>query len=364
MYLNLKNLTKVYPNGVLAVRNLNLDIERGEFIVFLGPSGCGKTTTLRMLAGLETASAGSIVLDGREITSLAPRDRNISMIFQSYAVWPHMTVAENIGYPLKLRRVKRAAIAAKVDHVAEVCGISEYLGRYPSQLSGGQRQRVAVARALAVDSKLFLMDEPLSNLDAKLRVSVRTFLKEIHRESGATTIFVTHDQSEAMALADRIVVMNGGSVEQVGTTREIYNQCGSLFTAQFMGTPPANIRTAKLEVRNGRLTAVADGKTGPVLLVLGDTARRAELSAHEGKTMTLAIRPEDIGVGPPSGTNETTIGIVEPQGAYTIVVADVLERAWKIMVGGDENLVPGQRVSLAVDATKVMLFDPESGKRI
>ncbi len=364
MFLSLKELRKVYPNGVLAVRDMDLEISRGEFIVFLGPSGCGKTTTLRMIAGLEAVSAGTIVLDGRDITNLAPRDRNISMIFQSYAVWPHMTVAENIGYPLKLRRQKRAAIAEKVERVAEVCGISEYLGRYPAQLSGGQRQRVAVARALAVDSKLFLMDEPLSNLDAKLRVSVRTFLKEIHRESGATTIFVTHDQSEAMALADRIVVMNGGGVEQVGTTREIYNRCGSLFTAQFMGTPPANVGTAKLEVRDGRLTAVADGAAGPVFLDLCEAARGTELSAYAGKTVTLAIRPEDIGVVPPSGANETIVGIVEPQGAYTIIVADVLERAWKIMLDGDADLVPGQRVSLAIDASKAMLFDPESGKRL
>jgi multiple sugar transport system ATP-binding protein len=363
-YLNLDKLRKVYPNGTLAVQDMDLEIRQGEFIVFLGPSGCGKTTTLRMLAGLEQVTGGSIVLDGRDITDLAPRERNISMIFQSYAVWPHMTVAENIGYPLKLRKMKKPAIAAKVEHVAQVCGITDYLGRYPSQLSGGQRQRVAVARALAVESKLSLMDEPLSNLDAKLRVSVRTFLKEIHRESGATTIFVTHDQSEAMALADRIVVMNGGQIEQIGSTRDIYNRCDSLFTAQFMGTPPANIKNVALQIVGGRLIAGAEGKAGPVSLDLGRADAAPDIARLAGRGVCLAVRPEIIRIGSRAGINDVTIDIVEPQGAYTILVARILDSEWKVMVEGDPDLEPGLTVPLEVDASRIMLFDPESGRRL
>ncbi len=363
-YLKLDGLRKVYPNGTLAVQDMDLEIQQGEFIVFLGPSGCGKTTTLRMLAGLELVSAGTIVLDGRDITDLAPRERNISMIFQSYAVWPHMTVAENIGYPLKLRKLARPAIADKVGQVAEVCGITEYLSRYPSQLSGGQRQRVAVARALAVESKLSLMDEPLSNLDAKLRVSVRTFLKEIHRESGATTIFVTHDQSEAMALADRIVVMHGGQIEQIGTTREIYNRCDSLFTAQFMGTPPANIKIVTLDITAGHIHARAEGKSGPVSLDLGLADSAPDIARFAGRNVCLAIRPEMIHLGSRPGVNDVTVDIVEPQGAYTILVATVLDSEWKVMIEGDPDLKPGLTVPLEIDTGKIMLFDPESGKRL
>jgi len=363
-YLNLSELKKTYPNGVHAVRDISLVVERGEFIVFLGPSGCGKTTTLRMLAGLEQVSAGNIILDGRDITNLAPRERNISMIFQSYAVWPHMTVAENIAYPLKLRKIQKASIASKVGQTAAVCGITEYLDRYPAQLSGGQRQRVAVARALAVDSKLSLMDEPLSNLDAKLRVSVRTFLKEIHRKSGATTIFVTHDQSEAMALADRIVVMNRGGIEQVGSTRNIDYQCESLFTAQFMGTPPANIKTVALDIQDGRLLAVAKENGAPSILDLGTAESAPEISRFSGRTVCMAVRPEIIRIGKRLGKNNVAIDIVEPQGAYTILVATILGGEWKMLMEGDLDLEPGQIVPLEIDASRIMLFDPESEKRL
>ncbi len=363
-YLKLEQLRKVYPNGTLAVQDMDLDIEQGEFIVFLGPSGCGKTTTLRMLAGLELVSKGTIVLDGRDITDLAPRERNISMIFQSYAVWPHMTVAENIGYPLKLRKFSKPAMAAKVGQVAEVCGITEYLGRYPSQLSGGQRQRVAVARALAVESKLSLMDEPLSNLDAKLRVSVRTFLKEIHRESGATTIFVTHDQSEALALADRIVVMHGGRIEQIGSTRDIYNRCDSLFTAQFMGTPPANVKVVDLAIAAGRILARVKGKSGPVSLDLGAADSAPEIARFAGQSVCIAIRPEMIKLGSNPGVNDVVIEIIEPQGAYTILVTTILDSEWKIMIEGDPDLKTGMTIPLEIDTARIMLFDPDSGKRL
>ncbi len=363
-YLKLSSLKKTYPNGVTAVKDLDLEIEKGEFVVLLGPSGCGKTTTLRMLAGLEEVTEGSIILDGKDITRLPPRQRNISMIFQSYAVWPHMTVAENIAYPLRLRKMDKKGIASKVQEVARICNIADYLDRYPAQLSGGQRQRVAVARALAVNSKLSLMDEPLSNLDAKLRVSVRTFLKEIHRNTGATTIFVTHDQAEAMALADRIVVMNEGRIEQVGSTREIYNECESLFTVQFMGTPPANIQKVALASSQGRLVAAAGGGEGTMSLDLGEARALPGVARLAGQDVFLAIRPENIGIGEPNGVNEASIEIVEPQGAYTILVTKVLGGEWKIMLEGDVDIRIGQKVSLEIDPGKVMLYDTQNKKRI
>ncbi len=363
-YLKLTSLKKTYPNGVTAVKNIDLEIEKGEFVVLLGPSGCGKTTTLRMLAGLEEVTEGSIVLDGKDITWLPPRERGISMIFQSYAVWPHMTVAENISYPLRLRKMDKRAIASKVQEVAGICNIIDYLDRYPAQLSGGQRQRVAVARALAVDSKLSLMDEPLSNLDAKLRVSVRTFLKEIHRKTGATTIFVTHDQAEAMALADRIVVMNEGRIEQVGSTREIYNECESLFTAQFMGTPPANIQRVVLASNQGRLVAAAGGNQEATFLDLGDLRAFPGVERLMNKEVFLAIRPENIAIVESKGINETSVEIVEPQGAYTILVARVLGNEWKIMLEGDVDIRISQNVSLKIDPAKVMLYDVQTTKRI
>ncbi|MBZ4649633.1 ABC transporter ATP-binding protein, partial [Thermosipho sp. (in: thermotogales)] len=220
--LELINLSKRYGKNVWGAKNVNLKVNNGEFIVFLGPSGCGKTTTLRMIAGLEEVTEGKVIIDGKDVTYLEPRKREVSMVFQSYAVWPHMTVYDNIAFPLRLRKMPMDEIDKIVKEVAEMVKIEELLKRFPSQLSGGQRQRVALARALAVKPKIFLMDEPLSNLDAKLRVKMRTELKAIHHRTGATTIFVTHDQSEAMSMADRIVVMRNGKIEQVGTPDDVY----------------------------------------------------------------------------------------------------------------------------------------------
>lgn len=221
-YLEIKNLQKKYTkDGPLVVNNMNLSIEKGEFIVFLGPSGCGKTTTIRMISGLEDISGGEILIDGEDVIGKKPKDRGVSMIFQSYAIWPHMTVFDNIAYPLKLQKVPKAEIKKRVTAAAEATDIVGLLNRYPAQMSGGQRQRVAVSRAIVVKPKIFLMDEPLSNLDAKLRVSMRTELKNIHIQQNSTSIFVTHDQSEAMSLADRIVVMYKGKIEQIGTPMEV-----------------------------------------------------------------------------------------------------------------------------------------------
>ena len=256
-YLEIKNLQKKYTkDGPLVVNNMNLSIEKGEFIVFLGPSGCGKTTTIRMISGLEDISGGEILIDGEDVIGKKPKDRGVSMIFQSYAIWPHMTVFDNIAYPLKLQKVPKDEIKKRVTAAAEATDIVGLLNRYPAQMSGGQRQRVAVSRAIVVKPKIFLMDEPLSNLDAKLRVSMRTELKNIHIQQNSTSIFVTHDQSEAMSLADRIVVMYKGRIEQIGTPMEVYQDSATRFVAEFIGTPPTNFFVTKIEKTADGLMAV------------------------------------------------------------------------------------------------------------
>lgn len=359
-YLELEKLKKTYPNGFNALKGIDLKIDRGEFVVLLGPSGCGKTTTLRMIAGLEKVTEGDIILDSRKINDLQPKDRNVSMIFQSYAVWPHMTVYENIAYPLKLRKYSRAEIKDTVARVAGICEIEGNLNRYPGQLSGGQKQRVAVARAIAIQSKLFLMDEPLSNLDAKLRVSVRTFLKQIHQEYNSTTIFVTHDQAEAMALADRIVVMNKGCIEQIGDVMDVYHDCESLFVANFMGTPPANFQEAEVIQENEKLYAIADG----FKLKIGGPSRETIKRDYVNKKIIVAIRPENVMLNGSDPFANTCIEIVEPQGFHTILGFKVCNRIWKLLRMDDRQFEKGENISLSADPLKVMFFDKETGKRI
>ncbi|MDR0597096.1 MAG: ABC transporter ATP-binding protein, partial [Treponema sp.] len=319
-YLELRNLQKRYsPRGPLIVDGLNLEVEQGEFIVFLGPSGCGKTTTIRMISGLEEVSGGDILVEGKSILSLKPKDRGVSMIFQSYAVWPHMTVFENIAYPLKLQKLKRSEIQQRARAAAQATGIEALLDRYPGQLSGGQRQRVAVSRAIVVKPKLFLMDEPLSNLDAKLRVIMRTELKSIHKKENSTTIFVTHDQAEAMSLADRIIVMNQGKIEQIGTPREVYRESATRFVASFIGTPPTNFFDVRIEKAGEQRLAVNPGIRYKVPPALGEA-----LAPWLGKEIILGIRPEFIGVSADMRQLEgylcdTTVEFVEPQGSYSIL---------------------------------------------
>lgn len=359
-YLSLEKLEKTYPNGFEAIKGIDLGIEKGKFIVLLGPSGCGKTTTLRMIAGLEKVTAGSIVLDGEVMNELAPKDRHISMIFQSYAVWPHMTVFENIAYPLRLHKTPRDSIGEIVRRVAAICEIGENLDRYPAQLSGGQRQRVAVARAIAIPSKLFLMDEPLSNLDAKLRVSVRTFLKQIHKEYNATTLFVTHDQSEALALADTIVVMNGGLIEQIGDTTEVYNDCESLFVANFMGTPPANIEDVEMRREDGILYAVS----GSIKLALDGFSANAFAGSPNEELYCAAFRPENIRIDGPKPFASARIEIIEPQGSHTILAVKLKGKIWKILTVDDRRFEVGETITLSIATEKVMLFSKKSGKRV
>ena len=337
-----------------AVENFTLDIDQGEFIAFLGPSGCGKTTTLRMIAGLERVTSGDIILEDKSIIDLEPKDRHVSMIFQSYAVWPHMKVFENVAYPLKLRKLDKATIRETVEEVARITDISEYLDRYPSQLSGGQRQRVAVARAIAVKPKLFLMDEPLSNLDAKLRVSMRTDLKRIHQELHSTSIFVTHDQSEALSLADRIVVMNQGHIEQIGIRNEIYHQSASMFIAKFIGSPPANFFTVK--VHEDHLEHAA------FKFPIKKAIRSQIVNDYLGKDVILSVRPETIMIKAQQALLKTTATIVEPQGSHVIINTMVGDTPIKIQSEHIDTKV-GDTLSLGF-GERFQLFDTTTEKAI
>jgi multiple sugar transport system ATP-binding protein len=369
-YLELRNIQKRYAkDGPLIVNHMDLSIERGEFIVFLGPSGCGKTTTIRMISGLEEVSGGDILIDGESVLSRQPKDRGVSMIFQSYAIWPHMTVFDNIAYPLKLRKTPRDEIKKRVEAAARATGIEALLKRYPGQMSGGQRQRVAVSRAIVVKPRIFLMDEPLSNLDAKLRVTMRTELKRIHSQENSTTIFVTHDQAEAMSLADRIVVMYQGKIEQIGTPMEVYRNCATRFVASFIGTPPTNFFDVRIEKTAAGFTAVHPAfryKTPPALDV--------PLAAYEGREAVLGIRPEflrpEISGSPAAAEKsgsflcDTVIDFAEPQGNYSVLIARVGSEEIKIVSSGFMDLTAGTPVSLNVKDGEAMFFDPGSGRRI
>jgi multiple sugar transport system ATP-binding protein len=356
-YLTFEHVRKVYNKKVEAVKDFNLEIEQGEFVAFLGPSGCGKTTTLRMIAGLEDITSGDIILEGKSLIGLEPRERGISMIFQSYAVWPHMSVYDNVAYPLRLQKKSKEEINRIVHEVAEIADIKEYLDRYPGQLSGGQRQRVAVARAIAVKPKLFLMDEPLSNLDAKLRVAMRTDLKKIHNELKSTSIFVTHDQSEALSLADRIVVMNQGVIEQIGTPNEIYHDSDTMFIAKFIGSPPSNFFTVTVTERNGKIILIH-----PIFEYEYQGLSISTLKKdYIGKSVILSVRPEQITVND-KGLIDVVAKIVEPQGSHVIINTVVNQEPIKI-VSDLIDLKEGQEIKIGF-TNQVSLFNPLTEKRI
>lgn len=364
-YLEIKNLQKKYTkDGPLVVNNMNLSIEKGEFIVFLGPSGCGKTTTIRMISGLEDISGGEILIDGEDVIGKKPKDRGVSMIFQSYAIWPHMTVFDNIAYPLKLQKVTKDEIKKRVTAAAEATDIVGLLNRYPAQMSGGQRQRVAVSRAIVVKPKIFLMDEPLSNLDAKLRVSMRTELKNIHIQQNSTSIFVTHDQSEAMSLADRIVVMYKGRIEQIGTPMEVYQDSATRFVAEFIGTPPTNFFVTKIEKTADGLMAVNDD----IHYLVPDSLKDA-LLPYAGKEVDLGVRPEYIDLSFSMERTkgylcDTVIDFVEPQGSHAILITKIGGNEVKIHTTTCMEMAPKTNVALNVKDDKVMFFDRDTSFRI
>ena len=340
--------------AVTAVDGVSLDIADGEFLVLLGPSGCGKSTLLRAIAGLTGLTSGQLVLDGRDITNTPPRDRDLAMVFQSYALYPHLTVERNIRFPLRARRRPRKDIQRKVSDVAATLELSELLQRRPRELSGGQRQRVALGRALVRDPGAFLMDEPLSNLDAKLRASTRYELVELHRRLRSTFVYVTHDQVEAMTMATRIAILNSGRLEQVGTPSEVYDEPGSEFVAGFLGSPPMNLVRATVESRDGALHVVAPD----IDLPLG---HRGDLPDTE---VVLGIRPEHLRLDAEQPRLRGVVQLVENLGGEEIAHCAV--GSTRISVRGPRplDLAAGDAVGLSADATKIHLFHGSTGRRL
>jgi sn-glycerol 3-phosphate transport system ATP-binding protein len=354
--LKLAGVGKVYPNGVKAVDNLDLDVADGEFIVLVGPSGCGKSTLLRMIAGLETVTGGEIHIGDRMVNALEPADRDIAMVFQNYALYPHMTVFNNMAYGLRNRRTPADEIKTRVRDAARLLEIEQLLDRRPGQLSGGQRQRVAMGRAIVRKPAAFLFDEPLSNLDAKLRVQMRVEIRKLQRDLGTTSIYVTHDQVEAMTMADRLVVMNLGVAEQVGTPRDVYQTPASAFVAGFIGSPSMNFIDA-------RVSATRDGlEVGDLVVPLN-----GDRSLEAGQPVALGIRPEDLHVETEAGSMQLKIELVEHLGTDTIVHGMVVDGPRQSMIlrfHGDRDFSVGDTVQAAVNPDKVHLFDPETGRRL
>ncbi len=352
-YLTLKDVNKIYPNGFHAVHDFNLEIEKGEFIVFVGSSGCGKSTTLRMIAGLEEISKGEFLIDGKRANEMGPRERGIAMVFQSYALYPHMSVYDNLAFGLTLQGVDEDVIDEKVRRTAAVLGLTDYLDRMPRALSGGQRQRVAVGRAIIRKVGVFLMDEPLSNLDAKQRVTMRSEITQIHRETGATTIYVTHDQTEAMTMADRIVVMRDGRIQQVGTPYELYFRPANVFVAGFIGEPPMNF--VRGTVTKGCLCF---GSTELDLTgVLGE-----KISRYEGKPMVFGFRPEAIRLGEQDSSYHVSciVELTEMLGDNTNVYIQAGEDRAILKVDPHDTPEMDSKLTFSIPYESVSLFDGES----
>ncbi len=405
--VTLEEVTKVFGEDVIAVDKMNLDIPDGEFVVFVGPSGCGKSTALRMIAGLEDISAGKVFIGDQVVNELPPRERDIAMVFQNYALYPHMNVRENMGFALKLRKMDKSEIERRVDEAARILSIERFLDRKPKALSGGQRQRVALGRAIVREPKAFLMDEPLSNLDAKLRVQMRTEIAKLHNRIGTTSIYVTHDQTEAMTMADRIVVLRDGKVQQIATPQVMYDQPDNVFVAGFIGSPAMNFIAAHLEKSNGGHEVVFGNSRLPLTQEeLGRARERGyDPESYTGKEVVLGIRPEHIedaeteaaeAIGGSGGANtmEVEPQVIESMGSEKYLYFEVGgEQAAHLQSLGDmtddeapeengggsadesgEMMVArvaaesvakeGQQMRLVIDASKVKLFDPESEEAI
>jgi multiple sugar transport system ATP-binding protein len=375
--VKLEGIRKIYPGAAehVAVHGVDLDVADGEFVVLVGPSGCGKSTTLRMIAGLESISAGTLSIDGRVVNDVPPKNRDIAMVFQNYALYPHMTVRDNLAFALKLRDTPKADIDRRVAKAADILGITDYLERRPRALSGGQRQRVALGRAIVREPKVFLFDEPLSNLDAQLRVQMRREIAKLHTNLDATMIYVTHDQVEAMTLGDRIVVMNKGHVQQIDSPMNLYDRPRNRFVAGFIGSPGMNFIDGAL-VNGDRVQFVADANSFSVDLPPSAIAR---MHGYEGKAVTLGIRPEDVSVAPDAGpalfTGESTVVHPPVTAPARLELVEALgNEAFVYSAIGNYNLTarvaprpfpdPGSPITLAFDLAKAHFFDRANGERI
>jgi sn-glycerol 3-phosphate transport system ATP-binding protein len=347
-FLDLKNVTKIYPNGTKAVHETSLSVEEGEFMVFVGPSGCGKSTLLRMVAGLEDITEGEITLDGNLINEVDPSERDIAMVFQNYALYPHMNVYNNLAYGLKNRGIDKKDIDQKVNEAAKLLQISDYLERKPSMLSGGQRQRVAMGRAIVRNPKIFLFDEPLSNLDAKLRIQMRLEIKKLQQKVGVTSIFVTHDQTEAMTLADKLAVINNGVIEQLATPIEIYNNPKSLFVAGFIGSPQMNFIEG--ELKNNTLSA--------------EGFEIKNIKSDFNGDITLGIRPEHLSQSD-NGLINLNVDLVEQLGSDNLVYGQLKDKKdFCYRCPGNLIIKKGDKLSLNIDNENYFIFDKSSGKRV
>ena len=347
-FLELKNVTKIYPNGTKAVHETSLSINEGEFMVFVGPSGCGKSTLLRMVAGLEDVTDGDVNLDGKLINEVDPSERDVAMVFQNYALYPHMNVYNNLAYGLKNRGIDKQTIEQKVNDAAKLLQISEFLERKPSMLSGGQRQRVAMGRAIVRNPKIFLFDEPLSNLDAKLRIQMRLEIKKLQQKVGVTSIFVTHDQVEAMTLADRLAVINNGVIEQLGTPIEIYDNPKSLFVAGFIGSPQMNFLDGN--IKNKALSA--------------EGFEIKNINSEYNGDVTLGIRPEHL-IQSENGLINLKVDLVEQLGSDNLVYGQLKEKKdFCYRCPGNQKIEKGSVLKLQIDENKYYVFDKSSGKRV
>jgi multiple sugar transport system ATP-binding protein len=357
--ISLEGVTKHFPGGVVAVNDLSLEVEPGEFLVLVGPSGCGKTTALRMVAGLEPVTAGQIRINDKVVTRLPPRDRDIAMVFQNYALYAHMTVRGNMGFGLKMARMPKAEIRRRVDEAAAMLGLVEYLDRKPRQLSGGQRQRVAMGRAIVREPAAFLMDEPLSNLDAKLRVEMRGEIIRVQRRIAAPTLYVTHDQTEAMTMGDRVAILRDGVLQQLGTPDEIYDDPVNVFVAGFIGSPSMNLITARMD---GTVIIF-----GPTRLELPEkvVASRPGLAAYSGRELVVGVRPEDFRGGA-GGTVELRVNRVESMGSELMAYLDGGEAGVEITARLERgtHLHESETARLAVNRDRLYFFDAETGRAI
>ncbi|TDQ84122.1 carbohydrate ABC transporter ATP-binding protein (CUT1 family) [Dongia mobilis] len=359
--IDLKNVTKIYGNAVVAVDDVSLEIKDGEFMIFLGPSGCGKSTTLRMIGGLESISKGDLLIDGRRMNDVDPAQRDIAIVFQNYALYPHMTVAGNLGFGLKLRGVDRGEIDRRIRAISEMLDIGPLLERKPAQLSGGQRQRVALGRALVREPKAFLLDEPLSNLDAKLRAAMRTELIKLHQKVGTTIIHVTHDQIEAMTMGQRICIMKDGRIVQVGAPLDVYRNPVNTFVAGFLASPPMNLVPGRLDGQIG-----LDAVTGLAALPIPE-ALRPGYASHAEKSVTVGLRPEDFHLLPLAGRSapvSVTAVAIELLGPEVILVAELGGTGGpeiQARMPRDFLARPGETLTLHYDLTQIHLFDPATG---